>query len=342
MAAEKKQYITALGVLSSLCVVLLHTSSFWEFQKTRGWVAGNLVESVCYFAVPVFIMISGATLIDYRERCTTAEYFKRRIRKTLLPFIFWSLFAAAWSALFLSVEVDWRPTALINAVINCKYMGIYYFFLIIFGVYASIPLFGYIPKESRKSAFGYLTVAGVTVNSLLPFICRLTFGRIEHNYNFTVEACGGLLIYAIIGYCLSHYEIPRRGRLIIYFLGISGLLLHFFGTWYFSWRDDAINDIFKGYGNIPCLLYSSAVFLFVKQIPFEKLSGFITKALMLFGGQTFGIYLIHMYIITASNRFGLSPESVYARTAFAILIFVLSGLLVKLAQRIPIIKHLVP
>lgn len=156
MAANKKQYITVLGILSSLSVVLLHTSSFWDFQKTRGWVAGNLVESVCYFAVPVFIMISGATLIDYRERCTTAEYFKRRMRKTLIPFLFWSIFSVLWSAFFLSAEVDWSVAGLINSVINCKYMGIYYFFLIIFGVYASIPFSGIFRKKTENPHFAIL------------------------------------------------------------------------------------------------------------------------------------------------------------------------------------------
>ena len=77
-----------LNVVSCLGVLFLHTSGFWGFGKTRGWVAANFIECVFYFAVPIFIMIPGATLIDYRDRCTTAEYFKKRIKKPLSRFCF--------------------------------------------------------------------------------------------------------------------------------------------------------------------------------------------------------------------------------------------------------------
>lgn len=341
MATNRKQYITVLGVLASLSVVLLHTSRFWEFGKTRGWVAGNLVECVCYFAVPVFLMISGATLIDYRERCTTAEYFKRRAKKTLIPFVVWSLFSAVWAAGSFA-GVDWNPIHLFDAILNCRYQGIFYFFLLIFGVYVSIPFFALIPKESRRPAFRYLIAAAVTVNVLLPFLCSLTFGRINHNYNFVVEACSGHLIYVVIGYYLSHYDLARSRRVAVYLLGAAGLLAHFFGTWYFSWRDNGISYLFKGYANLPCLLYSSAIFLAVKQMPFEKWPGWVNKTLCFFGGQTFGIYLSHLYVRDIGGRLGLNPQSVYERVAYALGLFAVSGLLTKLAQKIPVIRRLVP
>ena len=44
-------------------------------------------------------MISGATLIDYRERYTTIEFFKKRISKTLLPFLVWSVVGIVYNRL---------------------------------------------------------------------------------------------------------------------------------------------------------------------------------------------------------------------------------------------------
>ena len=66
---EKKEYISILSVISSLAVVILHTNGcFWTFSYNGHWPSANVIESVMYFAVPIFFMISGATLIDYNER----------------------------------------------------------------------------------------------------------------------------------------------------------------------------------------------------------------------------------------------------------------------------------
>ncbi|MBQ3865619.1 MAG: acyltransferase family protein, partial [Clostridia bacterium] len=98
---EKKQksaYITLLSVIGSIAVVLLHSNGcFWNFSaEARYWKTANVIECVFYFAVPVFFMISGATLLDYRERYDTAAFLKKRALKTVVPFLFWSLFGVVW------------------------------------------------------------------------------------------------------------------------------------------------------------------------------------------------------------------------------------------------------
>ena len=210
----KKTYITVLNVYSCLSVVLLHGSAFWNFRKTPGWIADNFVESFFYFAVPVFVMLSGATLMDYRERCTTKEYFKKRVRKTVIPFLFWSivgLFFVIWRDG--SGSVDLHPVAILDAVINCRYIGIYYFFIIIFGVYLAIPVFSAIPKEKRQRTFLYCILAALAVNVLLPFLASLTGGAVRHNGEFTFAVCSGYLLYVLVGYYLDAYMPSRKVRI---------------------------------------------------------------------------------------------------------------------------------
>lgn len=90
---RKENYISILNVFATVSVVFLHTNGvFWIFSKERYWITANVIESIFYFAVPIFFMISGTTLIDYRERYNTKEFFLRRIKKTLIPYIGWSAF----------------------------------------------------------------------------------------------------------------------------------------------------------------------------------------------------------------------------------------------------------
>ena len=340
----KKTYITVLNVYSCLSVVLLHGSAFWNFRKTPGWIADNFVESFFYFAVPVFVMLSGATLMDYRERCTTKEYFKKRVRKTVIPFLFWSivgLFFVIWRDG--SGSVDLHPVAILDAVINCRYIGIYYFFIIIFGIYLAIPVFSAIPKEKRQRTFLYCILAALAVNVLLPFLASLTGGAVRHNGEFTFAVCSGYLLYALVGYYLDAYMPSRKVRIPLYLLGIVGVAALFLGTLFLSYRDGAINQLFKGYVNLPCVLYATAVFLFFKAFPFDKLPQWLLRVLTFFGGQTFGIYLIHVQLMTIFNKaLHIVPQSFAERMGFALLIFVLSGLLTKLLQKIPVLKHLIP
>ena len=344
MANAKKFHITALSVFACFGVVCMHTGSFWSFSKSLNWIAGNAVESFFYFAVPVFLMISGATLINYRKRYTTAEYFKKRISKTLIPFLFWSIFALFFNRILWGAgSVSFNPLDIINSVINTKYVGIYYFFIVLFSVYLSIPVISLIPEESRRKGFLYIIVTAFTVNSLLPFILSLTGGRINHNGNFSFYACGGYMFYPIIGYYLENYELSKKAKAAIFTLGFLSLAVHFFGTWMLSWKAGEIVKTFKGYTSVFCILYSSAVYLLFKLFPFERLPKFIISAIEFFSGQTFGIYLIHMLLIRlAISKFNFSPVNPIARLVYAVFLFLLSGIIIKILQKIPFVKRLVP
>lgn len=82
-------YITVLNVVACFSVLVLHTSSFWSHPSGNYWLIANIKEATCYFAVPVFFMITGVTLIDYTLRESTKTFFIKRFYKTVIPFLAW-------------------------------------------------------------------------------------------------------------------------------------------------------------------------------------------------------------------------------------------------------------
>ena len=65
----------ALNVLACLSVIAMHCNgAVHVFADTYVWRQSLLVDVLAYWAVPVFIMLSGATLMRYRERYTTKEF----------------------------------------------------------------------------------------------------------------------------------------------------------------------------------------------------------------------------------------------------------------------------
>ena len=85
-------YIDILRILACLCVIYMQCNRIADpYTDTSVYRQRMFVETIAYWAVPVFFMISGATLFDYRERYQTGAYFKKRFLKTGLPFITWTL-----------------------------------------------------------------------------------------------------------------------------------------------------------------------------------------------------------------------------------------------------------
>ena len=86
----KKNYISILNVLACIGVVILHTFET-GYTSDANFVFEVLIRAIAYCAVPVFFMITGATLIDYRERYDTKTFFKKRLLKVSIPLIIWSI-----------------------------------------------------------------------------------------------------------------------------------------------------------------------------------------------------------------------------------------------------------
>ena len=85
---EKVFYLTVLNVLSAWCVVMLHCNGiFWTRPEGRLWITSNFIETACYFAVPIFFMISGITLLDYPKKYSTREYFISGLERQSFHFL---------------------------------------------------------------------------------------------------------------------------------------------------------------------------------------------------------------------------------------------------------------
>lgn len=81
---KRKAYLQVLSVLSCFAVIFLHVNHcFWDFGYEDYWILANFIESIMYFAVPVFFMITGATLLNYRKRYSTKNIFKNVFIKLL-------------------------------------------------------------------------------------------------------------------------------------------------------------------------------------------------------------------------------------------------------------------
>lgn len=77
MEIENKRtvYMDILNIISCIAVCILHCNGIVHtYSNSIEWRQALVAESIFYFAVPIFIMITGATLFNYRSRYNTKEY----------------------------------------------------------------------------------------------------------------------------------------------------------------------------------------------------------------------------------------------------------------------------
>ncbi len=340
---KKVSYISVLNVISALAVVMLHTNGeFWKFSTERYWFTANIIESVFYFAVPMFFMLSGATLVDYRERYSTGEYFKKRIYKVIIPFILWNMIGAVYGIYKGTIKLqELSPIGFIVKSFNSQIVAIYWFFIPLFSIYMSIPLLAAVGKEHRKSVFCYLAIAGFGFNSLLPFIFSIF--NLSFNWDLQIGVTSGYLFYVIVGYLLHNYTLEKKWRKIIYILGVAGLCMHIVGTYKLSIEAGYIVDKFKGYINVPCVLYSIALFIFLKELVNKYENKKIISFILRFNKYTFAVYLIHFFVMDILvDLFIINTFSIYYRVIGAFIIFILCCVFTKIIRKIPFGKYLLP
>lgn len=325
---EKQNYISFARVISAFAVVMIHINGncFYEFNVDGCWSISNILSSVLSFAVPVFLMITGVTLIDYSDRYSTKEYFKRRVNKIVVPFIFWGCLIATLYRYY---------TGKMEAHL------LYNFLVWQIGIYLIIPLFSYIQKEHREKIIFYIVIVSFVINFLLPFIDKVF--HIGYFYKIPFEVAQCYVMYPLVGYLIGKKEITKNVRWIIYIIAGIALSVMIGGTHMYSVTSGKIDDRFLGYPNMTCLLYSIGVFVFIKEIGSCISNEKILSMIEQMSGYTFSVYLIHWYIIDfIFTPYISNTHTMLYKFVAPVIVYIISLGLIWIARKIPLIRKVFP
>lgn len=333
----KKNYISILNVLACIGVVILT-----GYTSDANFVFEVLIRAIAYCAVPVFFMITGATLIDYRERYDTKTFFKKRLLKVIIPLIIWSIiyfiinfFKGKFSINDLSFKFVFEYFFLV------KTNPIFWFFVVIIGIYLAIPVISLIPQETRRKAFLYIIIITFVFNQFLPDLLY----HLNLNYNYDLKfplTYSGWISFIFIGYYIDKYEIVKKHRVIIYVLGIIGFLTMVVPTIFISYHKNESCSWFDEYYDAPCVLYSASVFLFFK----SKINNnqIVTKIMPFFNfvaPTTLGIYVLHI-AIRDFLRYFYTYSYFGMNLVLTLSILTICFIVVKIVQKIPGLRHIFP
>ena len=342
MSSETKriEFIDYLNIFCCISVIALHCNGcFWQFSSERYWITSVFIECIFYFAVPVFFMISGVNLIDYREKYDTKTFLKKRLVKIFVPFLFWSIVWVLMTKQYRGKDV----IDIFELIINTKVQGIYWFFIPLFATYLSIPIFGFIDKSNRRKVYSYVVGLSLIFVVTIPLVCKLL--NFNYNYGLTPYVSSGYLIYVLLGYLLVNcYQFTLKQRRIIYLIGTIGLFSRLLTVMFWSLEARKIVNVLGGYTALPTVAYSIAVFVFFqydldKMVNIDYLRKFDLSKI---AGYSFGVYLLHMFFIIGLPRvFHFSNYSILWRTIGVLVVYGLCVIIVAVLNRIPYLRKVI-
>jgi len=334
---EQIYYFDRLRIIAAFAVVVLHISAGELFNYSIGalqWDLFNILDSATRFAVPVFVMISGALFLNPERRIEIKDIFSKYLLRIAVAFV---LFSSFYSIAYFMGDLK---IAIKNFVFGHYHMWYLY---MISGLYLSVPVLRRITESSILTK--YFLFLSVFFTFLIPFISKFSgmhwLSEVCDRTNFSLVF--GYQAYFVGGYYLGKSEFKKTQRLAIYILGIVSFVLTVVLTGRFSSVSGKLYDGFYSYFSLTVLLMSVAIFVFAKynlaKLPSTSVK---QKLLTVLSKLSFGIYLVHPYIIERIDCFKVLEFMPWyiGWAGKAVIVFVISGVLTCFLRKIPFLNRI--
>ena len=293
----RKHWIDYLRVIAIVAVITIHTTTFFyskfiEIGQLNWWLA-NLLNSASRFAVPLFVMISGALLLG--RNLTIVEFYKKRAIRLLPAIIVWNLFYAGLHVgvdLYNGIDIKnltYHLLALFadgGAAVHLWYLSMFVC-LMLFTPFINIFINGEKPDSANLRIllglmFLFFFFNGISNVALEIWDVEIIWFKVFPWY----------IAYFIGGYYLDKYSnhIAIQSTLILFFLAslilIGTVLNYYFITSYKIFED---NLMMINTGPMVFLI-TVFIFLLVKRnsLVLKK-----NKFVYSIAESSFGMYLIH-------------------------------------------------
>ena len=333
---------------------MIHVSGvgFYAPIKSTTFITGTILDSLSRFAVPVFIMISGALMLDETKKLSN----KRILKKSLFLFFIlciWSFVNAVYFQIIIPIK-DGEKISKLQFLKECilGHYHLWYLYMLI-GLYLITPILRYFVKKSNVKLVIYFILLSVlfqfitpSFNLILNKVFPSSLDNIYSDYvdGFILDFICGYTTYYLLGWLITNFNLKKSYKIVVYVCGLLGLLIIIIGTFLIV-RNDYRTEIFFSNLNLPVLLYSASLFLFIYDFfKNKKLGEKSSKILAKLSVLTFGIYLSHVICLHIVDNVFLSINFGFIGIKYIIVwatTTVFSFLISYIISKIPYVKNII-
>jgi surface polysaccharide O-acyltransferase-like enzyme len=340
-AHEDTAWLDLTRIVAITAVVLVHViapvvTGRWAVEGTPGWWAANVIDSALRWCVPVFVMISGALLLDPRRVERPRRFYARRLTRIGTPLIVWTLFYLGFRRWWLGQDLS-VGDATRNVLAGTPFLQLYFLYVLV-GLYAIAPFLKVLIRHTTRRMQAGL--AGVLIG----------FGVVDQIADTLAEAGSATVAtrflpfagYFVAGWVLRDIALtPHRLRAAGATFGASvaaTATLVGIVTVPAGWG--APGRYLYGYLSPTVVAMSLAAFLLFRA--HSSVAGRHRDRLGSVAGVTFGIFLVHplvLYPLQARWRLPDDPVAMVMTTVVHLVMTIaISVVATWLLRRVPYVR----
>ena len=348
---QRKVHLEALRIIAIYFVILTHTGQrgftfYTTLKPSVGYYLAMLIPLLCNVCVPLFYMISGATMLSKDEepsqiwRCRIPKYLAVLVLATLGMYLYYG--AQKGSAM--SVGDFLRTLYSKNVIAPYWYLYSYLGFLIL------LPFLRKMIRNLSDREFIYLFAVHLVLGGLLSMAqYRLSGGQLSLNSSLNISLVTmTIVIFPAAGYYLEHRASFSWKRLLLLWVSTAlamaavVVLTHYKITLTGQIKESQVGTFYKSL----CLLPSMAIYATMKKL-FDTHTPpqWLRKMILSLGGCTFGIYLIEQILRERGYRvqewMAAGLTQIPATLTYVALVLLVGYGIVWLLKRIPGVKKLI-
>lgn len=344
---RRDDWLDSLRALAVIAVVIMHVATP-ALQMSYGknmsaWFAANFYMAATRFAIPLFLMIIGATLLNRSYNLKT--FYQKRFIRVLIPFIFWFFVYLIYRYYTLPTPVPvgvkstllWATQLFIEAGVS-RHFWLVYMMLVI---YLTVPLLSKIVRKIKPNMLVFLMAAWVLIAGIVKdFDINMISWQGNHilkliNY-FTFAG------YMVLGYYFYHVVyVSKNIRISAWILYVVTVFVAMGMSFFASKTDGELNTSIFHYYSLNTIVQSAAIFMAFKKS--ESKNKAITTIKNSISDFSYGIYLIHILVLSLFHKNGLfwtMTHPAISISLLSILTLAVSWSILFLLNKVPFIKFL--
>ncbi len=340
-----------IRTLAIVLVILLHASIEKVPAIVTGlnsdvavqWWSVNIYDSLARPCVPLFVMLSGALLLQPSKVDEPLRvFFKKRFSRILPPFIFWMAAYFAWRA-FVNHETL-TLYSIGEGIIWGPYIHFWFIYMLI-GLYLVTPLLRVLVAHADRRLLKYFLVLWLVGTSVIPLLSLF----VGYNLNNNVFLLTGYVGYFLLGFYLLNVQV-KKSILLAGFIG--GFVWTAVGTYLITAIIGGSQQYFF-YDNLSLgvILSSVTLFLLLSSVQYCRVQNRfpkLSRLLHFISINSLGIYLFHFMVLETFQNGYLGVKISLSTINPVVEIPLLTGITLLICllvlyplKKIPLIKKLV-
>ncbi len=348
---SRKEIITwvdFIRVVAIFLVVVIHVSgqltNVWGKIPNIQWIIADIYGGVARVSVPLFFMISGYLLLPRSE--SLSVFYTKRMPKLLIPLMVWSLIYLGW---FCGNHPNTCTPSLAWNLLLVQ--GTYYhlwFLYSLLSIYLILPVLRLMFRpDTDKKILWYLIALWLIFQPVLTMANKFW----DFSIKISPPLATGFVCFFLLGYLLGEITLSHARIILSAVIWVISTLITIIGTYLFTRNLGQFDGFFYDFVSLNVILASGAVFILLRWMSETKpfTSPKVHAIIRALATGAFGIYLVHVIVIEVLSGWipflhvnSFMGNAIWSVPLVSTVVFIVSFLIVRIFQKMPILSHIVP